>query len=63
MNQHMKLFLTELAELLNKYDIEMEAIDDGALYYPAVGGIEFGQKAIYDNNKQLREYSFYTIPT
>ena len=65
MNKHMNLFLTELADLLIKHDIEMEATDDGANYYPSISGIEFFQKAVYDSDDSddpIREYSYYSVP-
>ena len=33
-------FLLELSDLLEKYGIDMEAVDDDADYYPSVSGID-----------------------
>lgn len=48
MQQRMKDFLSELADLLEKYKVEMEAVDNSESYYPAVGGVEFQMSPDYD---------------
>ena len=41
----MSRFLAEFADLMDKYDISMEVMDDGTDYYPTVDGIEFCAKS------------------
>ena len=54
--KHMKDFLNELAELFDKYNIEAEAVDDDANYYPSVDGVEFDQKSDFE-----KEISYCSI--
>ena len=49
MTEHMKEFLLALAELMEVHDIdEIDAVDDGADYYPSVSGVEFQMWSRWD---------------
>lgn len=49
MTEQMKVFLLAFAELLEAHDVDMiEAVDDGAEFYPSVDGVEFNMRRRYN---------------
>lgn len=42
MDENINNFLTELADLFDKYDVDAEAVEDEGGYYSYVSGVEFG---------------------
>ena len=57
MTKDMYEFLEELAGLLIKHNVELEAVDDDADYYPSVAGIECSIKSKYESIERLGIYT------
>jgi len=64
MTKEMKAFLSELADLLEKHNIdEIEAVDDGENYYPSVDGVEINMFARWDENQNIiRDHCDFRLP-
>ena len=52
MTEQMKQFLTELADLIDKHDVELEATECQGSYYTNVDGIECYMEAHYKDVKR-----------
>jgi hypothetical protein len=61
MTEEMKLFLKELADLMQKHDVELEATETSSGYSNHVDGIEVEQQGIYANGKTYREQSSFRL--
>jgi hypothetical protein len=59
MNEEMRLFLLELADLMERHHVTGEAVDDGVDYYPSVDGVEFDLSGDFESG---REYCNAKIP-
>lgn len=61
--EHMKEFLTELAALMEKHGISIEATEEDCGYATMSGGIEVSQESIYEGYECRRQYSSVKLST
>jgi len=62
MTPQMKQFIQELADLLAKHDVELEAVEDNHRWTPCVDGIECTMTAHYTDDSTAREYCEIRLP-
>ena len=60
----MKAFISDLADLMDRHGVgEIEAVDDGADYYPSVDGIEITINGTWDKDgvpvRQFETFKLY----
>lgn len=54
MTPELRLFLLELADLLEKHGVSLTAGDTGADYYPAPDGVEFFISGQWDDTTKIQ---------
>jgi len=62
MTKEMKTFLAELADLLEKHDVELEATEGTGYYSTYVDGIDCTMNGRYDDSEVLRKYCDVSLP-
>lgn len=65
MTKQMKVFLSELADLMEKHNVEAEITEEENGYYNCIEGLEFSMESLYDDEKgvRIRDYCDYNVGT